>query len=189
MRSRHILIIKRSSAGVNRYKYITCNTWVKISIMKSTWSNFHSIYWDSRAATGFEHYMLFLRRCCTNGTWYIACVLCHLAVARCHSQLTLYAWNIPNAVCVAPPENEQVMLETCRGSWCYINWMKSASRWFYYTEILWCTISKTNGLKCLGCFMLLSCLLFSTANICDLYKWFVNKCDGYAIPGVSCTAE
>jgi hypothetical protein len=32
----------------------------------------------------------------------------------CHSQLTLYARNIPNAVCAAPPEDEQVMLETCR---------------------------------------------------------------------------
>jgi hypothetical protein len=26
-----------------------------------------------------------------------------------------YARNIPNSVCVAPPEDEQVMLETCRG--------------------------------------------------------------------------
>jgi hypothetical protein len=26
-----------------------------------------------------------------------------------------YARNIPSAVCVAPPEDEQVMLETCRG--------------------------------------------------------------------------
>jgi hypothetical protein len=24
--------------------------------------------------------------------------------------------NIPSAVCVAPPEDEQVMFETCRGS-------------------------------------------------------------------------
>jgi hypothetical protein len=32
-----------------------------------------------------------------------------------HSQLTLYARNIPNAVCVASPEDEQVMLEACRG--------------------------------------------------------------------------
>jgi hypothetical protein len=32
-----------------------------------------------------------------------------------HSQLTLYARNIPSAVCVGPPEDEQVMLETCRG--------------------------------------------------------------------------
>jgi hypothetical protein len=40
------------------------------------------------------------------------------------------------AVCVAPPEDEQVMLETCRGTWFSINWMKSASRWFHYTDIL-----------------------------------------------------
>jgi hypothetical protein len=33
----------------------------------------------------------------------------------CHSQRTLYARNIPNAVCTEPPEDEQVMLETCRG--------------------------------------------------------------------------
>jgi hypothetical protein len=33
-----------------------------------------------------------------------------------HSQLTLHARNIPSAVCVAPPEDEQVILETCRGS-------------------------------------------------------------------------
>jgi hypothetical protein len=32
----------------------------------------------------------------------------------CHTQLTLYARNIPITVCVAPPEDEQVMLETCR---------------------------------------------------------------------------
>jgi hypothetical protein len=33
----------------------------------------------------------------------------------CHSQLTLYARIVPNAVCVAPPEDEQLMLETYRG--------------------------------------------------------------------------
>jgi hypothetical protein len=54
----------------------------------------------------------------------------------CHSQLT-YAHSIPNAVCGSPPEDEQVrvMLETCRGLRFSINWMKSASRWFHYTEI------------------------------------------------------
>jgi hypothetical protein len=31
------------------------------------------------------------------------------------TQLTSYARNILNAVCVAPPEAEQVMLEKCRG--------------------------------------------------------------------------
>jgi hypothetical protein len=32
-----------------------------------------------------------------------------------HSRLTLYALNIPSAICVALPEDKQVMLETCRG--------------------------------------------------------------------------
>jgi hypothetical protein len=36
-------------------------------------------------------------------------------VHMCYSQLTLYARNIPNAVCAAAPEDEQVMLETCTG--------------------------------------------------------------------------
>jgi hypothetical protein len=31
------------------------------------------------------------------------------------SQLTQHALNIPSAACVASPEDEQVMLETCRG--------------------------------------------------------------------------
>jgi hypothetical protein len=31
------------------------------------------------------------------------------------SQLTSHARNIPTAACVAPPEDEQVMIETCRG--------------------------------------------------------------------------
>jgi hypothetical protein len=33
----------------------------------------------------------------------------------CHSQLTLYPRNIPNCFCGAPPEDEQVVLETCTG--------------------------------------------------------------------------
>jgi hypothetical protein len=32
----------------------------------------------------------------------------------CHSQMT-YACIIPNTVCAAHPEDEQLMLETCRG--------------------------------------------------------------------------
>jgi hypothetical protein len=53
-----------------------------ISIIKPTWCTFHSIYWESRASTCFEQYLLILRRCYTNGIWYIACVLCQLAVTR-----------------------------------------------------------------------------------------------------------
>jgi hypothetical protein len=49
---------------------------------------------------------------------------------------TLYALSVPNAVCVASPEDEQVLLETCRGPWFSVNWMKSTSRFFYYTDKL-----------------------------------------------------
>jgi hypothetical protein len=44
-----------------------------------------------------------------------------VSLQSCHSQLTLYARNIPNAVRVAPPEDEQVMLQTCRGPSVSIN--------------------------------------------------------------------
>jgi hypothetical protein len=37
--------------------------------------HFYSIYYELRACTCFEHYLLILRSYCTNGTWYIACVL------------------------------------------------------------------------------------------------------------------
>jgi hypothetical protein len=61
-----------------------------------------------------------------------------VSLQPCHSQLTLYACNIPNAVCVEPPENEQIMLETCKGLWLSINWIKSASGWvslYWYTTM------------------------------------------------------
>jgi hypothetical protein len=51
-----------------------------LSIMKPSWCTFHSVYWESRASTCFEHYLLIIRRCSTNGTWYVACVLRQLAV-------------------------------------------------------------------------------------------------------------
>jgi hypothetical protein len=109
-----------------------------ISKMKPTWCTFRSIYWESKASTCFEHYLLILRRCCTNGCGTVA-----VSLQSWHSQLTLYARNIPNAFSGAPPEDEQVILETCRSLWFSINWKKSASRWFQYTDILWCTVSKT----------------------------------------------
>jgi hypothetical protein len=69
----------------------------------------------------------------------VNCVLMSVSLQPCHSQLT-YARNtsIPNAVCVAPLKDEQVMLETCRGLWFSINWTKSASRWFHYTDLTVC---------------------------------------------------
>jgi hypothetical protein len=39
--------------------------------------------------------------------------------------------KIPSAVCVAPPEVEQAMLETCSGPKFLINWINSASRMYY----------------------------------------------------------
>jgi hypothetical protein len=53
-----------------------------ICVMKLTWCTFHSIYWESRASTSIEHYLLILRRRYTNSTCYIACVLCQLAATR-----------------------------------------------------------------------------------------------------------
>jgi hypothetical protein len=61
-------------------------------------------------------------------------LLAHPQEALRKRHLVLYARSIPNAVCRAPPEDEQVMLETCRGPWFSINLMKSASRWFHCTD-------------------------------------------------------
>jgi hypothetical protein len=57
--------------------------------------------------------LLILRKHFTNGIWYIACV-CQLAVARLKFHCNVR--NIPNAVCVVPPEDEQLMLETCKNN-------------------------------------------------------------------------
>jgi hypothetical protein len=56
--------------------------------------------------------------------------------------VTLHARNIPSAVCAVCPDDEHVMFETCRVPW-FLNWMKIASRWLHYTDILWCTVSRT----------------------------------------------
>jgi hypothetical protein len=77
-----------------------------------------------------------------------------------------HARNIPNAVCTAPPEDEQVMLETCRGPWFSVNWIKSASRWFHYTE------------KC--------CCLKFCANFClksgpASLEWYKSELNKFAI--------
>jgi hypothetical protein len=45
----------------------------------------------------------------------VGCATTAVKLQSWHSQLTLYARNIPSAVCVAPPEVEHVMLETYRG--------------------------------------------------------------------------
>jgi hypothetical protein len=55
----------------------------------------------------------------------VGCGTVVVSLQQCHSQMTLYASIISNSVCAAYPEDEQVMLETCRGLWFTINWMKS----------------------------------------------------------------
>jgi hypothetical protein len=65
----------------------------------------YSVYYELTASTCFKHYLLIFRRCYTNDTWYIACVLCLLAAT---------ARSIP-IVFAVPPEDEQVVLETRRG--------------------------------------------------------------------------
>jgi hypothetical protein len=82
-----------------------------------------------RVSLCFEHYLLILRRRNTNGTWYIA--WCQLAATRNGVKLLS---STPTSACVAPPEDKQVMLRTCRVHWFSINWMKSASRWLNYTD-------------------------------------------------------
>jgi hypothetical protein len=61
----------------------------------------------------------------------VGCGTVTVKLQPCHSLLILYARSIPNAVCKAHPEDEQVMLETCTGFWFSINWTKSALRWFH----------------------------------------------------------
>jgi hypothetical protein len=45
------------------------------SIMKPTWCTFHSVFWESKGFACFRHYLLILRGRCTNGTWYVVCVV------------------------------------------------------------------------------------------------------------------
>jgi hypothetical protein len=104
-----------------------------------------SVYWNQRDA-------LFIQFIENQGPLHVSSINCSssrgAAQTACHSQLKLYARNIPNTVCSASPENEQIMFETCRGPWFSINLMKSTSRWFHYTDKLWGTVSKTLNIAC-----------------------------------------
>jgi hypothetical protein len=85
------------------------NVFLSVHHSISVWWNqrdalFIQSYWELRASTCFEHYLLILRRR-------------YNETASWHSQLKSYARNKSSGVCVAPSEDEQVMLETCRGLW------------------------------------------------------------------------
>jgi hypothetical protein len=87
----------------------------------------YSIYYELAASPCLEQYLLIFRRRCTNNNWYFACMLCLLVATRIgvdqfqfhsnpgSSQQTQHTCKIPMFVCAVPPENEQVVLEICRG--------------------------------------------------------------------------
>jgi hypothetical protein len=61
-----------------------------------------SACYELTASTCFEHYFLISSRSCIHNNWYISCVLCRLAA-------------IPIVVYAVPPDDEQIVLEACRG--------------------------------------------------------------------------
>jgi hypothetical protein len=113
---------------------------------------FHSIYWETHVSFNLLRdalFIQFIERCTFHSIYWesryatFRALLAHPQEASklwlYRSQLTLYARNIQSAIYIAPLEDEQVMLETCKGPWFSINWMKVASRWFRYADILWCS--------------------------------------------------
>jgi hypothetical protein len=58
----------------------------------------YSIYYELTACTCFWHYLLILRRRCTNNNWYIECELCVLAASRIGVELVILsnAWKVYN---------------------------------------------------------------------------------------------
>jgi hypothetical protein len=97
------------------------------------------------ASTCFENYLLILRRCYTSGTWYIAfhfgtltlvqpTDITRMQYTKCRLWSASWGWasNARNMYRLLIPK--------------FPNWIKSASRWFHYTDILWCTVSKTLSL-------------------------------------------
>jgi hypothetical protein len=90
------------------------------------------------------------------------------------SQLTKLARNIAIAVCGSPPEDDQVVLETCTDTYFLINRIKCASPWFHYTDILWCTVSKI--LRLLLLLLAVSCAFLGhyTVSSYDLLTSFLG---------------
>jgi hypothetical protein len=72
--------------------------------------------------------------------------------------------------CVAPSEDEQVMLETCRGPHFLINWIESASRWLHYIDFQRLHIFMTRNKQ--------ACLWFTNHKVADvpLHRIEIVKC-------------
>jgi hypothetical protein len=97
------------------FPFIYVQNLVRLSIMKPTWCTFSLICLRLNDLYIFRALLAIMH---DTANW-------HYTHAIYHS-----------AVCGASPDGEQVTLETCRGPWFSINWMKSASRWFHYTGTL-----------------------------------------------------
>jgi hypothetical protein len=52
--------------------------------------NVYSVYYKLEASPCFEHYLLIFRRRCSNGTWYIACVICQSAAPGAANNTDLF---------------------------------------------------------------------------------------------------
>jgi hypothetical protein len=109
-----------------------CFLFLNISIVELMRSTFCIQFFNELTASAcFKHYLLIFRRRFTNNNWYTGCVLCLLAATRVgiphqpgSNWPTLHARNVLTVVCAAPPEDEQVVLETCRGCYFITNWIK-----------------------------------------------------------------
>jgi hypothetical protein len=184
------------------YKLLLLQILTAFIILKTTWCTFHSVYWESMASTCFEHYLLMLRRCFTNGIWYIACVVMSVGCSTVAVKLQPCAVSLqPGHSQLTPPEDGQIMLETCTGPWISINWIKSASRWFYYADLLCCSVRKTLRLTVLFnlitlqqsyVFGLLICIVLShylaQVNMCLVISVIFNT-DFFLISGVCVTVK
>jgi hypothetical protein len=73
----------------------------------------YSVYCEVTASTCFRQYLLVFRRHCVHNIRYILCVLGMLAATRVGG--AQYTQNIPLAVYTVPTDDEQAVLETCRG--------------------------------------------------------------------------
>jgi hypothetical protein len=83
-----------------------------------------------------------------------------------YSQLTQHARNIRSAVCVMPPEDEQVILETCKSP-LILN--KLNKKWITLVSLYWCNIFLSGILHELCCLM---CLVVRRHTVAECTRLF-----------------
>jgi hypothetical protein len=99
-----------------------CSTCIAIYQYSTTnKTHFFSVSYELIASTCFKHYFLIIWRYCIYNNWYTARVLCQLAATRVGTPTLVAASRqnthkiIPNDVYTVPLDDEQIVLETCRG--------------------------------------------------------------------------